>query len=200
MSDTPISDLVEQLLSYDCPPDKLLEALRKMERAIYAATTSSMEDLGRLNRKREWDKNYRRQKRSATLTLSYDSRTTELDQHIYNTTLSSLSTKEEKKEEEAVPVCRTMSYDIGPKRPKRKMGHSLPDDWRPKEKHYDAGRFIGLNREAVDREAENMRLWAQANQHRAVARKSDWDATFLGWVRRLTPKPSAASRSNFVSV
>lgn len=72
--------------------------------------------------------------------------------------------------------------------PKKRGGHKLPDDWRPTEKHYAEGLKLGHTRQGVDDQAEDMRLWARSNEHRAVARKTSWDMTFSGWLRRNKPK------------
>jgi hypothetical protein len=67
---------------------------------------------------------------------------------------------------------------------KRRTGIPLPDDWQPSEDHYADAATAHRTRDQVDAKAEEMRLWAKANGHRAVARKLDWDATFTGWMRR----------------
>lgn len=71
-----------------------------------------------------------------------------------------------------------------PKKAPRKTGERLPDHWMPSADHYREGAELGLSREAVNGMARDMRLWAKSNEHRAVARKSDWDLTFSGWMRR----------------
>ncbi|MFG1299470.1 hypothetical protein V5F49_06705 [Xanthobacter sp. V3C-3] len=63
-------------------------------------------------------------------------------------------------------------------------GRSLPDDWKPSDKHLQEAGRLGRNAEWVSRQAEAMRTWAMANRNRQVARKADWDLTFLGWMRR----------------
>lgn len=63
-------------------------------------------------------------------------------------------------------------------------GRSIPDDWGPNDKHRAEAEKLGRDDVWVDRQAEAMRLWAQSNRNRAVARKADWDLTFLGWMRR----------------
>lgn len=75
---------------------------------------------------------------------------------------------------------------------RRKQGRALTDDWRPSEGHYAEGAALRRTRDQVDAKADEMRLWAKANGHRAVARKLDWDATFLGWMRRDWGKPNGA--------
>lgn len=63
-------------------------------------------------------------------------------------------------------------------------GEKIPPDWTPKKNHYDEGAKRGFSRETIDGFATDMRLWAQANEHRQVARKSNWDLTFSAWIRR----------------
>jgi hypothetical protein len=52
------------------------------------------------------------------------------------------------------------------------------------------------NRQQIDAKADEMRLWARANGHRAVARKLDWDATFTGWIRRDWGNVNGAKNGN----
>jgi hypothetical protein len=74
-------------------------------------------------------------------------------------------------------------------KPRARRGLRLPDDWKPNVGHYAAGKQLGYADDAaVDDQAKDMRIWADANSHRAIARKSDWDSTFLGWLRRSKPK------------
>ncbi|MFG1372159.1 hypothetical protein V5F32_08295 [Xanthobacter oligotrophicus] len=68
-----------------------------------------------------------------------------------------------------------------PKSAKAK-GHSLPDDWKPGEKHLTAAARLGRDASWVQRQSEAMRNWALANAHQPNTRKSDWDRTFLNWM------------------
>lgn len=61
-------------------------------------------------------------------------------------------------------------------------GHSLPDDWKPCEKHFTAAVKLGRDTSWVQRQAEAMRNWALANAHQPNTRKSDWDRAFLNWM------------------
>jgi hypothetical protein len=70
------------------------------------------------------------------------------------------------------------------KKKERARGEKLPPDARPTAGHYKFGIENSFDRQWVDRMFEDMRLWARANEHRAVARKSDWNLTFMGWLRR----------------
>lgn len=69
-----------------------------------------------------------------------------------------------------------------------KKGERLPPDWQPKPRHFEEAIRLGLK---VDEMLTDMRLWAEANGHRAVARKSNWDSTFSGWMRRESAKGNA---------
>jgi hypothetical protein len=95
--------------------------------------------------------------------------------------LSSLRKKESKKEEE------------------RGRGIRIPPDWKPSEGHYERGSKLGYQREQVDGFAETMRLWAEANAHRPVARKLNWDQAFDCWLRRQpkTPPPPSMNPAKF---
>jgi hypothetical protein len=74
----------------------------------------------------------------------------------------------------------------------RDRGRKLPVDWKPTEKHFEEGGRLGFSRAAVLSENEDMRLWARSNEHRAIARKANWDLTFSAWLRRNRPKGTAA--------
>jgi uncharacterized protein YdaU (DUF1376 family) len=63
-------------------------------------------------------------------------------------------------------------------------GRSLPEDWAPNDKHRAEAEKLGREPEWLAKQAEAMRTWAHSNRNRAVARKADWDLTFLGWIRR----------------
>jgi hypothetical protein len=69
-------------------------------------------------------------------------------------------------------------------RAKSSRGEKLPPDAKPTAEHYEQGLALGFGRDWVDEQFENMRIWARTNEHRAVARKSDWNLTFTGWLRR----------------
>jgi hypothetical protein len=76
---------------------------------------------------------------------------------------------------------------------RRKTGHALPDDWQPKDHHYRFADECRRPHADVDAKAEEVRLWAKANAHRAVARKTDWDAMFTGCLRRDWGKNGASN-------
>lgn len=64
----------------------------------------------------------------------------------------------------------------------KSKGEVVPDDWKPKPTHYEAGLNLGYSRDVINGFAEKMRRWSIANANRAVARKSNWDAAFHNWL------------------
>lgn len=80
-----------------------------------------------------------------------------------------------------------------PKEERKKKGKkrelvSLPDDWMPKEAHFESARVkFGKNREWVLDLADAMRHWALGKDDR----KANWDQAFFGWMRREAKKGSS---------
>ena len=66
----------------------------------------------------------------------------------------------------------------------KKQGKKLPPEWKPSADHERQASELGHDQRWMSNQAEDMRLWARANEHRAVARKLDWDLTFTTWMRR----------------
>jgi hypothetical protein len=62
-----------------------------------------------------------------------------------------------------------------------------PDDWKPNEKTLLWCYERGYTREQIREGIGEMIDWSQGNANRAVAKKSDWDATFRNWMRRKSP-------------
>lgn len=87
--------------------------------------------------------------------------------------------------ESALPSLFGSSFESEDRKQERKKvkGRILPPDWRPAEAERLYARTVHsfTNRE-IDASFEKMRRWATANAHRAVARKSDWNATFRNWI------------------
>jgi hypothetical protein len=76
-------------------------------------------------------------------------------------------------------------------RAKRNRGICLPATWAPSESHFEEGAALGFGRADVLNQAHDLRLWASANEHRSVARKTDLkglDLSFSAWMRRNAPK------------
>ena len=86
------------------------------------------------------------------------------------------------------------SGPTGPQTPRgsRSSGRRLPDDWSPKPEAFEYAAERTLTAEETRQCAAEMREWAHANANRPVARKADWDLTFLGFVRRFAEKKARA--------
>ena len=78
----------------------------------------------------------------------------------------------------------------------KSRGRTLPDDWKPTERHFAEAEKLGRDRDWVASQAERMRDWALANRNRAVAKKADWDRMFLNWLRQQHERnPAPQSRA-----
>lgn len=66
----------------------------------------------------------------------------------------------------------------------RKPAVTLPGDWVPSQRHIHEGRDLGFDETQVRSQAEDMRLFAQANEHTGRGYKSNWNAYFSSWLRR----------------
>lgn len=74
-------------------------------------------------------------------------------------------------------------------RPRSKdRGICLPSDWKPSQGDLEYGLELGLSCGEIRTCAEDMRLWAEANRNRPVAKKADWGRAFKGWMRREAAK------------
>lgn len=76
-------------------------------------------------------------------------------------------------------------------RARRKRGELLPADWRPAAGDIAYGCRLGLSDAQIEDAFEGMRLWAQSNAHREVARKTDWSSAFRAWMRGNRGPPGA---------
>lgn len=153
MTDTPIADMVEAMLSGGIPPEQVLLAIR----AVELTTSHSKYNDPVAARRRAWDREYRRSKKSGI--PPEDPKTHSLS--------SSPSTDLEKK---------------GKK--ERKSGNVCPPEFHPKANHYVLGQELSQSRIQVDAMCDDMKAWSQANANRAIARKADWDLTLTGWMKR----------------
>lgn len=94
---------------------------------------------------------------------------------ISSLTKSNLESKKEKKE--------------------RKQPATIPPDWQPSPRTIAIALDYGFAEREILDTAEDLRLWAQSNAHRPVARKSDWDATLLTWLRKKRRERDEADRN-----
>lgn len=66
----------------------------------------------------------------------------------------------------------------------RKRGFQLPNGWQPSEETISVLEGEGFSSFFLKQSLRDMVEWAAANGHRAIARKSNWDAAFRSWCRR----------------
>jgi hypothetical protein len=76
-------------------------------------------------------------------------------------------------------------------------GTALPENWEPTNDDREYGhRKLHLSDEQIDGMAEDMRLWAGANENRAIARKAGmkgWSMAFKGWMRRVAKQQETSN-------
>jgi hypothetical protein len=165
---TPTTNLIEQILvshgvTVTCVT-AVVAAVRKMEHELMDAVAKIAMDS-----KTRKEKNRIRQAKHRAKNCHSDTRDMPT---IYNSSNSSTTLSKKK-------VFKEVRKKDGKN---LHRGHALPNDWKPKEAHYAQGVKLGFDRQTIDGFAERMRNWAEANQHRQVARKSNWDAAFRNWV------------------
>jgi hypothetical protein len=177
-SATPICDLIERLLSHDCPAGQLGQALaaaRPVEAAMMrVATTASTAIISNRERERLRKADYR-----ARLSHNVPRDTVNAIPSFEEAKTQIPNKKESKKDAVVPPVPGTSGT---------KRGSALPETWSPDDVDHAYGDRLGITPRQVDACAEDMRLWAKANSNRAVGRKADWRSTFHGWMRREAPK------------
>jgi len=171
MTDTPIADMMAEMLSGGIPPDKILLAIRAVEQI---ASNSRLTDQT-ATRRRVWD---RERKRQLRLQRPPDSKSGD---SLSSTPMDSEVKKEKKKE--------------------RKSGNICPPDFHPTEEHYLLGQTLNYTRSRVDSMRDDMKSWSVANANRAIARKADWGLTFTGWLKRSAKQNGGLNgkRSNSLS-
>jgi hypothetical protein len=155
---TPIADMVQEMIARGVPADLIVMAVRAAESCRVESPVDKTAE-----KRRAYDRARKAKQRLST------GNPPEIPPDGENA-LSLTSSQEIQKEKEG--------------KKERKRGETIPPDWAPSEAHFLAGRKLGYSDEQILEQAEDMRLWAQSNAHRPVARKSDWDLTFHGWLRR----------------
>ena len=180
MSDTPITDLIGELLSAGIPVETILLAGRSLERKIMETKSSRSVDET-AERRRAWD---RERKAKARLASTGNSTGNPGNALSISSSLSKDSTNKDKVERKKVRKIEAETLLPGIPPDKRRKGHALPADWKPNYGHFSLAKSLGMSDSLVTDLATRMRAWADAEDHRAVARKSNWDQAFSGWMRR----------------
>lgn len=166
MSVTPITDMIAEMHASGIQLDMIIVAVRSMERAM---STRHPVDVA-AEKRRAWDREYRRNKRSSHPPDPPDIHPNPPD--VGNSALSSF--KEVKKLSEEVS-----------KKESKSRGTKIPPDWKPNHHHYDEGAKRGMSPADVDERASSMREWCEANANRSITTKANWDAAFMGaWLKQ----------------
>jgi hypothetical protein len=169
---TPIADMIEKMVAEGVPMHVILLAVKTAEMTAACGKSGGIPVDKTAEKRRAYDRERKAEMRNSG----------GIPPDIPPDSQSASSLKKVKEEDD-----RKRS---GGNSERRRVGRQLPDEWRPSEGHYAEGAAMHHGRDQVDAKADEMRLWARANGHRAVARKADWDATFLGWMRRDWGKPN----------
>jgi hypothetical protein len=177
---TPIADMIAQMADDGVPMQTILLAVRTAElTASGAGKSGGIPVDSAAERRRAYDRERKAAKRNS------GGKSGGIPPE-HETALSSSPSQNSKNEE-------------GKKeRARANRGQAIPPEWFPKSQHYVEGKKHGFDEFQVNEQAEDMRIWARANEHRAVARKSDWDLTFSGWMRRNKGNGNGHDRSKSV--
>lgn len=149
------------------------ELVGRVANALAAASGGNRVDAA-AEKRRAWDREYRRNRQKDRV----ESGGNRVDDE---SALSSTSSPQSKNSKEG--------------KKERGRGEKLPPDWQPNARHVATGAELGYTHDGVLEQAEDLRLWARSNEHRAIARKSDWDLTFMTWLRRNKPKDRPDDKS-----
>ena len=163
---TPIADMIEEMTARGVAPDIIVLAVRTAE---LTGKSGGIPVDTAAEKRRAYDRERKAKKRNS----GGKSGGIPPDPENALSLTSSPNTQSIKEgKKERLPVRR------------KSTGIPLPEDWAPSEKHYALASEFNRTHAEVDAKAEEVRLWARANEHRAVARKSNWDAMFSGCLRR----------------
>lgn len=160
---TPLADMIAEMLARGVPHDLIVTAVRAAE---MSRNSTGIPVDKTAEKRRAYDRERKAAKKHSTGIPPEIP--PERENALY------LSSSKEVKEDEV--------------KKERKRGQKIPPEWQPNVGHFAAGKKLGFTPAGVLEQAEDMRLWAHSNDHRAVARKSDWNLTFLSWLRRNKPK------------
>jgi len=160
-----IADIVTRLLAAGTPPDVAAVAVAE----AFAAGASSVSGGSPVDKATEKRRAYDRERKAKQREHDRKSGGSPVEVGGSPETASSLSNNKQ-----IQPI----------EKEKKKRGEKLPPDWQPKLEHDRQSVELGHDHRWMLVQAEDMRLWARANEHRAVARKLDWDLTFTSWMRR----------------
>lgn len=179
---TPIAALVDRLLASKSPRTLVVERVRAAELAILTITTDRLHDVALVNKRRAKDRNRAKLRRDKIRAESADS----LDpaQKTLSLSVGGLDSEvRDRKKERVDSQKKTESADSkGRSKMKTDKGHVCPEDFKPKESHYEKAAAHGFSRAWVDGQAERMINWSAANANRQIARKTNWNAALFNFM------------------
>jgi hypothetical protein len=163
-----VAELVVALVTHGISADA---AAVLVARAMIESATASQPRSSGAERTRRWRE---RHKASQNVTKRHDVTARESSQGVDQFLATSTPTSTH-----ALPT--TPAAEAAPR---RRQGHAIPTDWAPSAEDREYGRRLGASERLQDEVAEDMRIWAGANQNRSIARKADWSLTYRGFLRR----------------
>lgn len=170
---TPIADMVAEMLDSGTPKETIILAVRTTELAMQGSRPVDVT----AEKRRAWDRDYRQRKKSDPP----DS--TRIPPEHASSFLG------EKRSMQEVVIKKEI----------KSRGTKIPPDWKPNEKHFVEGLSRGMTRAAVEELAETLRLWCASNANTAKTTRADWDSFFMSWVRREKKVGNGFSNGHTVS-
>lgn len=173
-----VADLVSRLIAAGTPPEIAAEVVAEAFTAGSVRRSSAEHQVDAATEKRrEYDRERQRKIRELRRQSADNPPMSETPLPSLSPSSQQVGTQKEEKKERAL----------------KKNGSALSADWAPSDAHFLEGSEYGFRADEVRGMAEDMRLWAGANANRAVARKSNWNMTFSGWMRREAGKRKSAN-------
>lgn len=162
--DTPIANMVGEMIARGVPAEVIILAIRTAERAGRSTGIPQNSADVSAERRRARDRERKR------LSAEFRRNSAEIPQNSNSPLI--LTSLDSKKEEKKESISKTRSTKF--------RGIPLPADWHPNPKHLEAATKLGFTEKAVLDKAEDMRIWAGSGGKLKV----DWDLTFHGFLRR----------------
>lgn len=170
-----IATAVKHMMAAGMAADAIVAAIEEMEENITPARSKGAERQAR----------YRKRHEASHLTVSDASDASDaLKESVSPEPLS-----------KGIPTTKE-----NPPKGGQKKGSPLAEDWSPSEAAMARVRERGLSDALIADQVEAMRLWADSNRNRPIARKADWDKAFVVWCLRWAdekhiakPQPVATS-------
>jgi hypothetical protein len=171
-----VAELVDALVTHGVSADA---AAVLVARAMIESATASPPRSSGAERTRRWRE---RHKASQNVTKRHDVTARESPEGVHQFLATSTPTSAATSTPTSTHALRTTP--AAEAAPRRRQGHVIPTDWAPSAEDREYGRHLGASERLQNEVAEDMRIWAGANQNRSIARKADWSLTYRGFLRR----------------